>query len=132
MGCNKMKRMGREKSIGNTQKFGKRIKIKFLGMAAVLLALPVYGISNELFKLAVCRDNSVSLFQKKGVRKLAERLNEMIAGRGRKKWGDGKEPADGKRTADDGSAISIKREIFHFLISCSVPLVSGRLRCALF
>ena len=53
-------------------------------MAAVLLALPVYGISNELFKLAVCRDNSVSLFQRKGARKLAERLNEMIAGRGRK------------------------------------------------
>ena len=52
-------------------------------MAAVLLALPVYGISNELFKLAVCRDNSVSLFQRKGVRKLAERLNEVIAGRGR-------------------------------------------------
>lgn len=93
--------MGREKSIGNTQKFGKRIKIKLLGMAAVLLALPVYGISNELFKLAVCRDNSVSLFQRKGVRKLAERLNEVIAGRGRKKWGDGKEPAGGKRTADE-------------------------------
>ena len=70
-------------------------------MAAVLLALPVYGISNELFKLAVCRDNSVSLFQRKGARKLAERLNEMIAGRGRKKWGDGKEPAGGKRTADE-------------------------------
>ena len=91
MGYNKMKKMGREKSIGNTQKFGKRIKIKLLGMAAVLLALPVYGISNELFKLAVCRDNSVSLFQRKGVRKLAERLNEVIAGRGRKKWGDGKD-----------------------------------------
>ncbi len=101
MGYNKMKKMGREKNIGNTQKFGKRIKIKLLGMAAVLLALPVYGISNELFKLAVCRDNSVSLFQRKGVRKLAERLNEVIAGRGRKKWGDGKEPAGGKRTADE-------------------------------
>lgn len=100
MGRNKMKRMKREKNIGNTQKFGRRVKIKLLGIAAILLALPVYGISNELFKLAVCRDNSASLFQRKGVRKLAERLNDMIAGRGRKKEEGGKKLAGGLGFAD--------------------------------
>lgn len=79
-----MKRVKNGKNGGNTQGFGNRVKIKLLGIAGVLLALPVYGISNELFKLAVCRDNSVSLFQKKSVRKLADSLNDMIAGRKRR------------------------------------------------
>ncbi len=84
-----MRRMKRERSIGGTQKFGRRVKIKLLGIAAVLLALPVYGIANELFKLAVCRDNSVSLFQRKGIRKMAEWLNDRMAGRERKKGESG-------------------------------------------
>lgn len=100
MEYSKMKKIKKQKNSGNAQKFGRRVKIKLLGIAAVFLALPVYGVSNELFKLAVCRDNSVSFFQRKGIRKLADSLNDMIAGRKRKKEVNGKKPERGLGFAD--------------------------------
>ena len=70
--------------MGN-QKRGRKIKRKLLSIGALLLALPVYGISNGLFQLAVCRDDRDSLLQREGLKKLWNNINGRIAKREKKK-----------------------------------------------
>ena len=60
-----MRKKKKMKSI-EVQGQGMKLRIRPSGIAAILLALPVYGVSNGLYELAVCRENSGSFFQKKG------------------------------------------------------------------
>ena len=70
--------------MGN-QKRGRKIKRKLLSIGALLMALPVYGISNGLFQLAVCRDDRDSLLQREGLKKLWNNINGRIAKRKKKR-----------------------------------------------
>ena len=73
-------------------KRGRKIKRKILGAGALLLALPVYGVSNGLFQLAVCRDNSHSMLRREWLKKLWNDINGRVTERKRnreEKWGKG-------------------------------------------
>ena len=93
MGCGEMKRRGNRAAKGGmemeiymgNQKRGRKIKRKLLSIGALLLALPVYGISNGLFQLAVCRDDRDSLLQREGLKKLWNNINGRIAKRKKKR-----------------------------------------------
>ena len=93
MGCGEMKRRGNRAAKGGmemeiymgNQKRGRKIKRKLLSIGALLLALPVYGISNGLFQLAVCRDDRDSLLQREGLKKLWNNINCRIAKRKKKR-----------------------------------------------
>lgn len=83
------KETGRDMSI---HKRGRKIKRKILGAGALLLALPVYGVSNGLFQLAVCRDNSHSMLRREWLKKLWNDINGRVTERKRnreEKWGKG-------------------------------------------
>ncbi len=67
------------------QKRGKRIRLRLPGIAAVLLAFPVYGIANGLFKLAVCRNSSDSFFRQERMKQLIGDINKRREDRKRKK-----------------------------------------------
>lgn len=112
----------------NMPKRGKRVKVKLLGMAAVMLTLPAYKISNELFKLAVCRDNSSSFFQKKGIKKLTENINGMMAARKRrrekKRCGSGGKSEAGLSFADYAQELEEGRAWFQAQKKERITMVS--------
>lgn len=85
----------------NMQQQGKRLRVRPSGVAAIVLALPVYGISDGLFKLAVCRDRSGSLFQRKEMRRLALDINGRREERKRKR-----EKKRGKNDVSIGRGLS--------------------------
>lgn len=124
MGCGKMKKGRNEaaksgREIGShmgVYKRGRRIKRKMLGAGALLLALPVYGVSNGLFQLAVCRDNSHSLFQREGLKKLWNDINGRAVKRKKRreeKWGKGGSmPEKGLSFADFTEELEIGKAWF--------------------
>ncbi len=88
-----MKQRKKKKDYKYMQKQGKWMKLRLPGIAAVFLAFPVYGISNELFKLAVCRNSSGSVFRQERVSKLVGDINRRREDR-KKKKGEKREEED--------------------------------------
>ncbi len=93
VGCGKMKKRRNEAAKSGekmeihagTYKRGRKMKRKLLGTGALLLALPVYSVSNGLFQLAVCRDNSHSLLRREGLKKIWNDINGRVAERKRRR-----------------------------------------------
>lgn len=68
----------------------KGINVKWMQPICVLLilfALPIYEISNALFEIAVLRDKSSSFFERKGVKKLINKVNGIFISGKKKCWG---------------------------------------------
>lgn len=102
------------------------IRVKLLGMAAVFVTLPIYGISNELFKLAACRDNSSSMLQNEKVKKIAEDINGIAAERKRKREekGRGKRKEAGLGFADFTHELEEGRDWFQAQEKEHITMVS--------
>ena len=95
-----MRKKKKMKSI-EVQGQGMKLRIRPSGIAAILLALPVYGVSNGLYELAICRENSGSFFQKKGIQKLARDINGKREDRRRKR-----EEKQGEKSGGIGRGLS--------------------------
>lgn len=83
------------------------------GVIIVLLALPIFLISNALFETAVLRDNSNTLFEKKWIKRVIERINGSNRIMKRKRKQEEKEQECGLRFADFPQEIENGKWWFH-------------------